>query len=55
MLYSKKENAFYVGDELDIDIPDDAIEVSAELESEIRNAVIEGLSFQIKKNKLIIN
>ena len=54
MLYSKTKNAFYVGDELDINIPSDAINVSKELEQEIRDAVMNGLSFEIKNGKLLI-
>lgn len=54
MLYSKTKNAFYVGDELDINIPRDAINVSEELEQEIRDAVMNGLSFEIKNGKLLI-
>lgn len=55
MLYSKTKNAFYIGDELDINIPHDVIKVSSALEFEIRNAVINGLSFEIKGSKLVLN
>lgn len=54
MLYSKKETAFFVGDELDVNIPSDAINVSEELEQEIRDAVMNGLSFEIENQKLLI-
>ncbi|MCX8588842.1 MULTISPECIES: hypothetical protein [unclassified Gilliamella] len=53
MLYSKIENAFYVGDELDINIPDDVIDVNFEIESEIRKAVINGVSFEILDGKIV--